>query len=107
MTFEFSEKTKEWQRRLLAFMDQHIYPNEPRYYAEIERNHWQPSRLIEELKPKARAAGTWNLFLPNHAHGAGLTNLAYAPTWETMARSASAARVFSCATPATGTTELP
>src|SRR5438874_2637652 len=106
MTFEFSEKTKEWQRRLLAFMDQHIYPNEPRYYAEIERNHWQPSRIIEELKPKARAAGLWNLFLPNHEHGAGLTNLEYAPLCEIMGRSAMAPEVFNCAAPDTGNMEV-
>src|SRR5437764_1363494 len=106
MTFEFSEKTKEWQRRLLAFMDQHIYPNEPRYYAEIERNHWQPSRIIEELKPKARAAGLWNLFLPDHEHGAGLTNLEYAPLCEIMGRSAMAPEVFNCAAPDTGNMEV-
>src|SRR5207237_198570 len=106
MTFEFSEKTKEWQRRLLAFMDQHIYPNEPRYYAEIERNHWQPSRIIEELKPKARGAGLWNLFWADHEHGAGLTNLEYAPLCEIMGRSAMAPEVFNCAAPDTGNMEV-
>src|SRR5438067_2031619 len=105
MTFEFSEKTKEWQRRLLAFMDQHIYPNEPRYYAESERNHWQPSRIIEELKPKARAAELWNLFLPEREDGAGLTNLEYAPLCEIMGRSPMAAEVFNCSAPDTGILE--
>src|SRR6266513_2938565 len=57
MDFAFSEKTKEFERRLLAFMDEHIYPNEPRYYEQTERNRWQPTRIIEELKPKARARG--------------------------------------------------
>ena len=62
MDFEFSEKTKEFQRRLLAFMDEHIYPNERRYDQEIERNRWQPTGIVEELKPKARAARLWNQF---------------------------------------------
>jgi acyl-CoA dehydrogenase len=106
MTFEFSEKTKELQRRLLAFMDRHIYPNEPRYYAEIERNHWQPTRIIEELKPEARAAGLWNLFLPDHEHGAGLTNLEYAPLCEIMGRSPMAPEVFNCSAPDTGNMEV-
>ena len=79
MNFEFSEKTKELQRRLQAFMDEHIYLNERRFAEEIERERWKPTRVIEELKPKARAAGLWNLFLPNDESGAGLTNLEYAP----------------------------
>ncbi|HKR97504.1 MAG TPA: acyl-CoA dehydrogenase, partial [Candidatus Angelobacter sp.] len=62
MNFEYSDKVKELKKRLCAFMDEHIYPNEDRYYQEIERDRWTPSRVIEELKPKARAAGLWNLF---------------------------------------------
>ena len=62
VNFEFSENTKELQRRLQAFMDEHIYPNERRFEEEIERERWKPARVIEELKPKARAAGLWNLF---------------------------------------------
>jgi len=106
MNFEFSEKTKELQRRLLAFMDEHIYPNEQRYCDEIERNRWQPTQIIEELKPKARAAGLWNLFLPDDENGAGLTNLEYAPLCEIMGRSPMAPEVFNCSAPDTGNMEV-
>ncbi len=106
MSLEFSEKTKDLQRRLLAFMDEHIYPNEARYHAEIERERWKPTRIIEELKPKARAAGLWNLFLPASEHGAGLTNLEYAPPCEIMGRSMMAAEVFNCSAPDTGNMEV-
>lgn len=106
MNFEFSEKTKELQRRLLAFMDEHIYPNEQCFYEEIERNRWQPTRIIEELKPKARGAGLWNLFLPDDENGAGLTNLEYAPLCETMGRSPLASEVFNCSAPDTGNMEV-
>ena len=106
MNFEFSEKTKEFQRRLMAFMDEHIYPNEPRYYEEVENNRWQPTRIIEELKPKARAAGLWNLFLPDNENGAGLTNLEYAPLCEIMGRSWMAPEVFNCSAPDTGNMEV-
>jgi len=106
MNFDFSEKTKDLQRRLQAFMDEHIYPNEQRLEAEIERNHWKPSQIIEELKPKARAAGLWNLFLPDDEHGAGLSNLEYAPLCEIMGRSSMAAEVFNCSAPDTGNMEV-
>ena len=106
MNFEFSEKTKELQRRLQAFMAEHIYPNEPRFQDEIERDRWKPTRVIEELKPKARAAGLWNLFLPNDESGAGLTNLEYAPLCEIMGRSVLAPEVFNCSAPDTGNMEV-
>jgi acyl-CoA dehydrogenase len=106
MNFEFSEKTKELQRRLLAFMNEHVYPNEQRYFDEIERNRWKPTRTIEDLKPKARAAGLWNLFLPDSEDGAGLTNLEYAPLCEIMGRSPMAPEVFNCAAPDTGNMEV-
>jgi len=106
MDFAFSEKTKEFERRLLGFMDECIYPNEPRYYEEAERNRWQPAKIIEELKPKARAAGLWNLFLPNDENGAGLTNLEYAPLCEIMGRSPMAPEVFNCSAPDTGNMEV-
>ena len=61
MSFEFSPKSKDFQQRLLTFMDEHIYPNEARFHEEIEKNRWKPTRIIEELKPKARAAGLWNM----------------------------------------------
>src|SRR6201981_821615 len=106
MDFAFSEKAKEFAGRLLAFMDEYIYPNEPRYYEETGRNRWQPTRIVEELKPKARAAGLWNLFLPNDENGARLTNLEYAPLCEIMGRSAMAPEVFNCSAPDTGNMEV-
>jgi acyl-CoA dehydrogenase len=106
MDFEFSARTKDFEQRLRAFMDEHVYPNESRFEQEIQRNRWQPSRVIEELKPKARAAGLWNLFLPNDAGGAGLTNLEYAPLCETMGRSAMAPEIFNCSAPDTGNMEV-
>ena len=106
MNFEYSEKTKGLQERLLAFMDEHIYPNERRYEEEIARERWKPTRVIEELKPKARAARLWNLFLPESEHGAGLTNLEYAPLCEIMGRSQMAAEVFNCSAPDTGNMEV-
>jgi acyl-CoA dehydrogenase len=106
MDFEFSRKVKDLQGRLQAFMEEHVYPNEQRFHNEIERNRWTPSHIVEELKPKARAAGLWNLFLPNDEHGAGLTNLEYAPLCETMGRSAMAPEVFNCAAPDAGNMEV-
>jgi acyl-CoA dehydrogenase len=106
MNFEPSDKTKDLQRRLRAFMDEHIYPNERRHEQEIERDRWAPTRVIEELKPKARAAGLWNLFLPNDEHGAGLTNLEYAPLCEIMGRGFMAPEVFNCSAPDTGNMEV-
>jgi acyl-CoA dehydrogenase len=106
MNFEFSDKTKELQRRLLAFMNENIYPNEHRFYEQIELNRWQPTEIIEKLKPKARAAGLWNLFLPDNENGAGLTNLDYAPLCEIMGRSAMAPEIFNCSAPDTGNMEV-
>ena len=106
MNFEFSDKVKDLQRRLQAFLDEHIYPNEQRFYDEIEQNRWSPTRIIEQLKPKARAAGLWNLFLPDSEHGAGLTNLEYAPLCEMMGRSVMAPEVFNCSAPDTGNMEV-
>lgn len=106
MNFEFSDKTKDLQRRLQTFMDEHVYPNELRFQNEIERERWTPTRIIEELKPKARAAGLWNLFLPESEYGAGLTNLEYAPICEIMGRSVLAPEVFNCSAPDTGNMEV-
>src|SRR5579864_5456769 len=107
MNFDFSEKVKTLQKRLGAFMDEHIYPNESRFTGETEQgDRWRPSRIIEELKPKARAAGLWNLFLPESEDGAGLTNLEYAPLCEIMGRSVMAAEVFNCSAPDTGNMEV-
>jgi len=106
MDFTFNAKVKDLQKRLLAFMDEFIYPNEQRFYQEVERTRWSPTRVIEELKPKARAAGLWNLFLPDSEYGAGLTNLEYAPLCEIMGRSLIAPEVFNCSAPDTGNMEV-
>jgi acyl-CoA dehydrogenase len=106
MDFAFSGKVKELQTRLRAFMDEYIYPNEQRFSDEIERDRWSPTRVIEELKAKARSLGLWNLFLPGKERGAGLTNLEYAPLCEIMGRSLIAAEVFNCSAPDTGNMEV-
>src|ERR1700736_6538610 len=107
MNFDFSDKVKSLQKKLQGFMDEHIYPNEQRFEKETEQgDRWRPSRIIEELKLKARTAGLWNLFLPGNEHGAGLTNLEYAPLCEIMGRSAMAAEVFNCSAPDTGNMEV-
>ena len=106
MDFEISGKVKDLQTRLQAFMEEYVYPNEQRYHEEIERNRWSPTRVVEELKLKARAVGLWNLFLMKDEHGGGLTNLEYAPLCETMGRSAMAPEVFNCSAPDTGNMEV-
>ena len=106
MSFELNDKTKILQGRLQKFMDAHIYPNERRFHEEVERDRWKPTRIIEELKVKARAEGLWNLFLPNDERGAGLTNLEYAPLCEIMGRSHLAPEVFNCSAPDTGNMEV-
>ncbi len=88
-------------------MDEHIYPNEARFYEEVEAaGPWEVVPVIEELKPKARAAGLWNLFLPEDERGAGLSNLEYAPLCEVMGRSMLAPEVFNCSAPDTGNMEV-
>jgi acyl-CoA dehydrogenase len=106
MSFELNQKTKTLQGRLQEFMDAHIYPNEKRFHDEIERDRWKPTKIVEELKVKARLAGLWNLFLPNDQPGAGLTNLEYAPLCEIMGRSQMAPEVFNCSAPDTGNMEV-
>jgi acyl-CoA dehydrogenase len=106
VNFESNDKVKNLQRRLQAFLDEHVYPNEPRFHDETARHRWKPTTIIEELKPKARAAGLWNLFLPNDENGAGLTNLEYAPLCELMGRSHMAPEVFNCSAPDTGNMEV-
>ena len=111
MDFEYTPKVKDMQARLLAFMEEHIYPNELRYLQEIESyrasgNAWQHSKVIEELKPLARKAGLWNLFLPkSHRAPEGLSNLEYAPLCEIMGRVPWAPEVFNCSAPDTGNME--
>ena len=108
MHFEHSPKVKDLQRRFVAFMREHIYPNEATFHRQIaEGDRWQPTAIVEELKPKARAAGLWNLFLPDSEYGAGLTNVEYAPLCEIMGRvSPFAPEVFNCSAPDTGNMEV-
>jgi acyl-CoA dehydrogenase len=105
--FAYSDKVKTLQEKLGRFMDEHVYPNEHRYHDGLtEGNRWQPRQIVEELKPKARAAGLWNLFLPESELGAGLTNLEYAPLCEIMGRVSWAPEVFNCSAPDTGNMEV-
>jgi len=106
MRFEFSEKSKELQGRLRAFMDEHVYPNERRNEEDISRARWTPTAVVEELKKKARAVGLWNLFLPEGEHAAGLSNFDYAPLCEIMGRSPMAPEIFNCNAPDTGNMEV-
>ena len=111
MNFDYTDKVKDMQARLLAFMDAHIYPNEKRFFAEIAENRangnaWIPTKIVEELKPLARKAGLWNLFLPHSKRAPqGLTNLEYAPLCEIMGRVPFAAEIFNCSAPDTGNME--
>ena len=107
MDFEYSPKVKALQQRLAAFMDAHVYPNEGRFQEEVDAgDRWQPTRVVEELKEKAKAAGLWNLFLPESERGAGLTNTEYAPLCEIMGRVHWAPEVFNCSAPDTGNMEV-
>ena len=111
MDFEFSPKVKDLQQRVTAFMEEHVYPNEARFHEEIEANRragdaWVPTRVVEELKQKARAHGLWNLWLPESEYGAGLTNLEYAPLAEIMGRSHLGPEAFNCSAPDTGNMEV-
>ncbi len=112
MEFEYSDRCKTLQAKLLTFMDQHIYPNEKAFKEEIDKNgsekgnRWIPTTLIESLKPKAREQGLWNLFLPKSARAPeGLSNLDYAPLCEIMGRVSWAPEVFNCGAPDTGNME--
>jgi len=116
MDFDYSPRTKDYQARLLKFMDDHIYPNEQAFHDEIEANthagrRWTPLQLIEKLKLKAQEQGLWNLFLPQDSaeiagvQGAGLTNQEYAPLAEIMGRVHWAPEVFNCSAPDTGNME--
>ncbi|MBW6493729.1 MAG: acyl-CoA dehydrogenase family protein [Burkholderiaceae bacterium] len=111
MDFSYSQKVRDLQERLNAFMDAYIYPNEERYHDEVRANRaagdaFQPVKVMEELKAAARTHGLWNLFLPESEHGAGLTNLEYAPLCEIMGRSHIAPEAFNCSAPDTGNMEV-
>jgi acyl-CoA dehydrogenase len=111
MNFDYSPKVQALQARMHAFFDAHIYPNEKRFYVELAENtaagkRWAPLQLLEELKPKAREAGLWNLFMPGDKYGAGLTNLEYAPLAEITGAVHWAPEVFNCSAPDTGNMEV-
>ncbi len=107
MNFEYSDKVKYLQKKLSAFMDEYIYPNEGTYYGQNQTGErWKVIPIIEDLKPKAKTAGLWNLFLPESELGAGLTNLEYAPLCEIMGRVPWSAEVFNCSAPDTGNMEV-
>jgi acyl-CoA dehydrogenase len=111
MDFSHSDKVRDLQQRVGAFMDKFIYPAESRCHDELGKNRrggnpWQASRVMEELKNQARAEQLWNLFLPQSAHGAGLTTLEYAPLCEIMGRSHIGPEAFNCSAPDTGNMEV-
>ncbi|MES2264546.1 MAG: acyl-CoA dehydrogenase family protein [Pseudomonadota bacterium] len=112
MNFDYSPKVQELRTRLLAFMDEHIYPADKAFKAEVQRNRaagtpWKPVSLLAELKPKAREAGLWNLFLPHSERvPEGLSNLEYAPLCEIMGRVLWCGEVFNCSAPDTGNAEI-
>ncbi|HEX8267039.1 MAG TPA: acyl-CoA dehydrogenase family protein [Pyrinomonadaceae bacterium] len=107
MDFDYSQKTRELQKRLERFFEENIYPNEAEYQKQVaEGERWKILPLIEELKAKARAENLWNLFLPDERFGAGLTNLEYAPLAETMGRVFWSSEVFNCSAPDTGNMEV-
>ncbi|MGA7994941.1 MAG: acyl-CoA dehydrogenase family protein [Bradyrhizobium sp.] len=107
MLYPASEKVVALKRRVESFMERHVYPNEERFYREAEElGPWKVYPVVEELKPKARSEGLWNLFLPESDHGAGLTNFEYAPLCEIMGRSHLAPELFNCSAPDTGNMEV-
>jgi acyl-CoA dehydrogenase len=107
MNFDHSPRALELLARLAAFMDDHVYPNEPAFRRQLEDGaRWQPVPIVEDLKSRAKAAGLWNLFLAETQRGAGLTNVEYAPLCELMGRSPFASEVFNCAPPDSGNMDL-
>ena len=108
MDFTYTQKVEDYRARLGAFMDEIVYPNERTFYEQhaAGADHWAVPPVMEEMKDKARAAGLWNLFMPGEEHGAGLTNLEYAPLCEIMGRSPIAPEVFNCSAPDTGNMEV-
>lgn len=107
MNFEYSEKVQYLRKKLSAFMDAYIYPNEGVYHEQVNSGErWKALPLLEELKLKAKAEGLWNLFLPESEYGAGLTNLEYAPLCEIMGRVPWSTEVFNCSAPDTGNMEV-
>jgi acyl-CoA dehydrogenase len=108
MDFAYSARTRQYLERLSVFMDEYVYPNEQTFADQLhaQPTRWQIPPIMEELKAKARSLGLWNLFLPDSVHGAGLSNLEYAPLCEIMGRSPIAPEVFNCSAPDTGNMEV-
>jgi len=107
LNFDYSDKAKQVRDAVSLFMSDNVYPNEQEILAQLNNgNRWQSIEIIESLKLEARSQGLWNLFLPTSEHGAGLTNLEYAPACEEMGRSAFAAEIFNCSAPDTGNMEV-
>ena len=108
MDFEYTAKVAELRAQVAEFMQAHIYPAEAGYRDAVAQgdSRWSIPPIMEDLKDKARAAGLWNLFLPESEYGAGLTNLEYAPLAEQMGRSLIASEVFNCSAPDTGNMEV-
>ncbi|MEE2638008.1 MAG: acyl-CoA dehydrogenase family protein [Acidobacteriota bacterium] len=108
MDFSYSPRTEQLRQRLLTFMAEVIYPNEPVYAEQVHAatNRWESPPIMEELKTRARDAGLWNLFLPDSEHGAGLSNLEYAPLCEILGRSPIAPESCNCSAPDTGNMEV-
>jgi acyl-CoA dehydrogenase len=105
VNFDYTPKVQELRHKLMAFMAEHIYPNEEEWHAHVTSDRrWQPVPVIEKLKPKARGAGLWNLWQPK-SHGGALSNLEYAPMCEIMGRVHWAPEVFNCSAPDTGNME--
>ena len=111
MDFDYSPRQREWMKRVGDFMEKHIYPAEQTYTEQMQKardagNPWIVVPVVEELKKRARADGLWNMFLPDSEHGAGLSNLEYAPLSEMMGRVGFASEVFNCSAPDTGNMEV-
>ena len=106
MIFEMSKRARDLHAHVSRFMDEHVFPNEALAARQVaEGDRWEPVPIVETLKAKAKAQGLWNLFLPESDHGAGLSNLEYAPLCELMGRSAIGAEPFNCSAPDTGNME--
>ncbi|PZC43281.1 MAG: acyl-CoA dehydrogenase [Chloroflexi bacterium] len=104
---EFSDNARQWQSRVKAFMDEHIYPNEATYSEQLNTgDRWQPVQIVEDLKEKAKEAGLWNMFLPASQNGAGLNNLEYAPLSEELGKVGFASETMNCSAPDTGNMEV-
>ena len=108
MVFEKSERVRELEEKVTAFMNEVVYPNENVYEEQLNagNSRWEIPPIMEEMKAQAKEAGLWNLFLQNSEHGAGLTNLEYAPLKEIMGSSLIGPEVFNCSAPDTGNMEL-